>query len=248
MNCQNIKQKVGIRSVLESFGIFPVRENPKTAFYFALDREEKISSLSVDFVKNKAFDFGNGKSYDVISIVQLIKKCSVSEALKYLSTLDFSVQNELKYHETIEQTSNQILEIKERKYFGIGFQNNSEGFEIRNLHSKICLGKKDVTLIVNDKKSKNEILVFEGFFDYLTYRNLEKSYNSNCDFLVLNSTAMLFKAEEKLKKYDKISLFLDNDKNGKSVKSKIKNQYKNVEDCSLIYHDFKDVNEWICNI
>ena len=279
MNCQNIKQKVGIRSVLESFGIFPVRENPKTAFYFALDREEKISSLSVDFVKNKAFDFGNGKSYDVISIVQLIKKCSVSEALKYLSTLDFSVQNELKYHETIEQTSNQILEIKEiqhpaliqylksrkvyeqnhlvkeihyqlkgRKYFGIGFQNNSEGFEIRNLHSKICLGKKDVTLIVNDKKSKNEILVFEGFFDYLTYRNLEKSYNSNCDFLVLNSTAMLFKAEEKLKKYDKISLFLDNDKNGKSVKSKIRSQYKNVEDCSLIYHDFKDVNEWICNI
>ena len=279
MNCQNIKQKVGIRSVLESFGIFPVRENPKTAFYFALDREEKISSLSVDFVKNKAFDFGNGKSYDVISIVQLIKKCSVSEALKYLSTLDFSVQNELKYHETIEQTSNQILEIKEiqhpaliqylksrkvyeqnhlvkeihyqlkgRKYFGIGFQNNSEGFEIRNLHSKICLGKKDVTLIVNDKKSKNEIVVFEGFFDYLTYRNLEKSYNSNCDFLVLNSTAMLFKAEEKLKKYDKISLFLDNDKNGKSVKSKIRSQYKNVEDCSLIYHDFKDVNEWICNI
>ncbi len=279
MNCQNIKQKVGIRSVLESFGIFPVRENPKTAFYFALDREEKISSLSVDFVKNKAFDFGNGKSYDVISIVQLIKKCSVSEALKYLSTLDFSVQNELKYHETIEQTSNQILEIKEiqhpaliqylksrkvyeqnhlvkeihyqlkgRKYFGIGFQNNSGGFEIRNLHSKICLGKKDVTLIVNDKKSKNEILVFEGFFDYLTYRNLEKSYNSNCDFLVLNSTAMLFKAEEKLKKYDKISLFLDNDKNGKSVKSKIRSQYKNVEDCSLIYHDFKDVNEWICNI
>ncbi len=59
---------------------------------------------------------------------------------------------------------------------------------------------------------------------------------------------MLFKAEEKLKKYDKISLFLDNDKNGKSVKSKIRSQYKNVEDCSLIYHDFKDVNEWICNI
>ena len=279
MNCQNIKQKVGIRSVLESFGIFPVRENPKTAFYFALDREEKISSLSVDFVKNKAFDFGNGKSYDVISIVQLIKKCSVSEALKYLSTLDFSVQNELKYHETIEQTSNQILEIKEiqhpaliqylksrkvyeqnhlvkeihyqlkgRKYFGIGFQNNFGGFEIRNLHSKICLGKKDVTLIVNDKKSKNEIVVFEGFFDYLTYRNLENSDNSNCDCLVLNSTAMLFKVEEKLKQYEKISLFLDNDKNGKSVKSKIRSQYKNVEDCSLIYHDFKDVNEWICNI
>ena len=279
MNCEKIKQKVEIRAVLESFGIFPVKENSKTAFYFALGREEKIPSLSVDFVKNKAFDFGNGKSYDVISIVQQINKCSVSEALKYLSTLDFSVQNELKYHETTGQTCNQILEIKEiqhpaliqylksrrvfeqkhrvkeihyelkgRKYFGIGFQNKSGGFEIRNLHSKICLGKKDVTLIVNDKKSKNEIVVFEGFFDYLTYRNLEKSDNSNCDFLILNSTAMLFMAEEKLKQYEKISLFLDNDKNGKSVKSKIQSQYKNVEDCSLIYHDFKDLNEWFCNI
>ncbi len=279
MNCEKVKQNVGIRAVLESFGLFPVKENPKTAFYFALDREEKIPSLAVDFVKNKAFDFGNGKSYDVISIVQQIKKCSVSEALKCLSTLDFTVQNEIKYHETTGQTYNQILEIKEiqhpaliqylksrrvfeqkhlvkeihyelkgKKYFGIGFQNNSEGFEIRNLHSKICLGKKDVTLIVNDKKSKNEIVVFEGFFDYLTYRNLDKSDNSNCDYLTLNSTAMFFKVEEKLKQYEKISLFLDNDKNGKSVKLKIKSQYKNVEDCSLIYHDFKDLNEWFYNI
>ena len=279
MNCEKIKQKVGIRTVLESFGIYPVKENPKTAFYFALDREEKIPSLSVDFVKNKAFDFGNGKSYDVISIVQQIKKCSVSEALKYLSTLDFTVQNELKYHETTGQTCNQILEIKEiqhpaliqylksrrvfeqkhrvkeihyelkgRKFFGIGFQNNSGGFEIRNPQSKICLGKKDVTLIVNDNNLKNEILIFEGFFDYLTYRNLDKSDNSNCDYLTLNSTAMFFKVEEKLKQYEKISLFLDNDKNGKSVKLKIKSQYKNVEDCSLIYHDFKDLNEWFCNI
>lgn len=277
MNCQNIKQKVGIRSVLESFGIFPVRENPKTAFYFALDREEKIPSLAVDFVKNKAFDFGNGKSYDVISIVQQIKKCSVSEALKCLSTLDFTVQNEIKYHETTGQTCNQILEIKEiqhpaliqylkfrkvyeqkhlvkeihyelkgRKYFGIGFQNNSGGFEIRNTYAKICIGKKDVTLIGNEDNPQNEIVIFEGFFDYLTYRNLDKSNSITCDFLILNSTAMLFKVEEKLKQYDKISLFLDNDSNGKSAKSKIQSQYKNVEDCSLIYHEFKDLNEWFC--
>lgn len=277
MNCEKIKQKVGIRAVLESFGIFPVKENPKTAFYFALDREEKIPSLAVDFVKNKAFDFGNGKSYDVISIVQQIKKCSVSEALKYLSTLDFTVQNESKYHETTAQTSNQILEIKEiqhpaliqylkfrkvyeqkhlvkeihyelkgRKYFGIGFQNNSGGFEIRNTYAKICIGKKDVTLIGNEDNPQNEIVIFEGFFDYLTYRNLDKSNSITCDFLILNSTAMLFKVEEKLKQYDKISLFLDNDSNGKSAKSKIQSQYKNVEDCSLIYHEFKDLNEWFC--
>ena len=57
---------------------------------------------------------------------------------------------------------------------------------------------------------------------------------------------MFFKVEEMLNEYDKIYLFLDNDANGKLVTSKIQNQYKNVEDCSLIYHDFKDLNEWFC--
>ena len=98
------------------------------------------------------------------------------------------------------------------------------------------------------RNPRTRLWFLKVFFDYLTYRNLENSDNSNCDCLVLNSTAMLFKVEEKLKQYEKISLFLDNDKNGKSVKSKIQSQYRNVEDCSLIYHDFKDLNEWFCTL
>jgi len=46
-----------------------------------------------------------------------------------------------------------------------------------------------------------------------------------------------------LKKYDKISLFLDNDKNGNATKKAILKKYENVEDCSLIYQKFKDLNE-----
>ena len=278
MNCEEVKEKISIRTVLESFNLFPVKENRKTAFYFALDREEKIPSLSVDFVKNKAFDFGTGKSYDVISIVQQMNQCSVSEALKYLEKFDFSVQNEFHNEELMQKKEYEILKVRKiqhpaliqylksrkvyeqkelvkeveyelngKKYFGIRFFNNSGGVEIRNKYSKICLGKKDVTLIKNELNISNEILIFEGFFDYLTFKKLEKKENSNSDYLILNSTAMFFKVEEILKNYDKISLFLDNDANGKFVKSKIQNQYKNVEDCSLIYHGFKDLNEWFVN-
>ena len=136
-------------------------------------------------------------------------------------------------------------ELEGKKYFGIGFQNNSGGFEIRNPYSKICLGNKNITLIESENNQNNEIAVFEGFFDYLTFRNLETE-NPTCDYLILNSTAMLFKAEQKLKGYDKISLFLDNDANGNAVKEKIQNQYQNVEDCSLIYHGYKDLNKWFC--
>ena len=277
MNCEEIKEKISIRMVLESFNLFPVKENRNTAFYFALDREEKIPSLSVDFAKNKAFDFGTGKSYDVISIVQQMNLCSISEALRYLEKFDFSNYNKLQSEETLHEKKYKIIMVREiqhpaliqylksrkvyeqkdlvkeieyelngKKYFGMGFFNNSGGIEIRNKYSKICLGKKDVTLIKNELNISNEILVFEGFFDYLTFRNLEKKENINSDYLILNSTAMLFKAKDELKKYEKISLFLDNDSNGKSFKEKLQNQYKNVEDCSWIYHNFKDLNEWYC--
>jgi len=277
MNCEEIKEKISIRMVLESFNLFPVKENRNTAFYFALDREEKIPSLSVDFAKNKAFDFGTGKSYDVISIVQQMNLCSISEALRYLEKFDFSNYNKLQSEETLHEKKYKIIMVREiqhpaliqylksrkvyeqkdlvkeieyelngKKYFGIGFFNNSGGIEIRNKYSKICLGKKDVTLIKNELNISNEIVVFEGFFDYLTFRNLEKKENINSDYLILNSTAMLFKAKDELKKYEKISIFLDNDSNGKSFKEKLQNQYKNVKDCSWIYHNFKDLNEWYC--
>ena len=59
---------------------------------------------------------------------------------------------------------------------------------------------------------------------------------------------MFFKVEEKLKEYEKIVLFLDNDLNGKNLTEEIINKYVNVEDCSMLYLDFKDLNEWFLSV
>lgn len=274
MNCDQIKNKISIRVVLESFNLFPAKENRKTAFYFALERKENTPSFSVDFIKNRAFDFGTGKSYDVISIVQQINKCSVSEALQYLNRFDFShvKQNQT---ELVQEKNYEIIKIKDvqhlallqylqfrkvleqrelvkeihyktdgKSYFGIGFFNNTGGVEIRNKYSKICLGKKDVTLIRSKIESGNEVCVFEGFFDYLTYRQLQKVEITDSDFLILNSTAMFFKFTKQLFQYKKINLFLDNDLNGNTLRDEIFKIYDNVEDCSLLYQNFKDLNSW----
>ncbi|MCT3897571.1 toprim domain-containing protein [Elizabethkingia anophelis] len=277
MNCEQIKEKVSIRTVLESFQLFPVKENRRTAFYFALNREEKIPSFSVDFAKNKAFDFGTGKSYDVISIVQQMNKCSVSDALKYLMKFDFSIVvedrievikpkdlysitrvNEIKHPALIQYLKSRrvyeqrhlvkeiVYELNGKKFFGIGFLNDSGGYEIRNKYAKICLGQKDVTLITADLNAHGEVVIFEGFFDYLTYLNM-KNINSDCDYLILNSTAMFFKVKQELKNYKKISLFLDNDSNGKMTVLKIKQTHCDVEDCSFFYKEFKDLNQWWLN-
>lgn len=85
------------------------------------------------------------------------------------------------------------------------------------------------------------------FFDYLTYRMIVKEEDSVPDYLILNSTAMLFKVKDKLKACHKISLFLDNDPNGLATKEVIQSNYQHVEDCSLFYTAFKDLNEWFCS-
>ena len=276
MNCAQA-MKIPIKFVLKSFSLFPSKENPKTAFYFALDREEKKPSLLVDFVKNKAFDFGTGKNYDVVSIVQTIKKCSVSEALKYLEQFSFSFENQrilpeqklvnisksyaiaqvkeiqhpalleyLKSRKVENQTEflNEIhYQIYDKNYFGIGFKNDSGGFEIRNAYSKICLGKKDITSIKNGCK---DLRIFEGFFDFLSFKNVEKFLEKQpSDCIILNSVSVVNKIKNEIGKYGNIELYFDNDEAGNRAVQMIKSKNGKAQDCRILYSDFKDLNDWL---
>ena len=272
MNCSEAKN-ISIKAVLESFSFFPSKENSRTAFYFALDREEKTPSLSVDFIKNTAFDFGTGKSYDSISIVQAVKKCSVSDALKYLEQFNFSFQKQNLKLENLPK-GYELIDVKEiqhpalldylksrnvedqkkwveeihyrmndKNYFGIGFKNDSGGYEIRNAYSKICLGKKDITSIKNDSK---DVRVFEGFFDFLSFKNVE-SYleKETSDYLILNSITMIHKVKNEIENYKNIELYFDNDEAGTRAVEIMKNDLKNAEDCRVLYSGFKDLNDWL---
>ena len=272
MNCSEAKN-ISIRVVLESFSLFPSKENSRTAFYFALDREEKTPSLSVDFIKNTAFDFGTGKSYDIISIVQTMKRCSVSDALKYLEQFNFSFQKqnlklenlpkgyelidvkEIQHPALLDYLKNRNVEdqkkwveeihyrMNDKNYFGIGFNNDSGGYEIRNAYSKICLGKKDITSIKNDSK---DVRVFEGFFDFLSFKKVENYLEKETsDYIILNSVSMIHKVKNSLGNYKNIELYFDNDEAGTRAVEMIKNDLKNAEDCRVLYSGFKDLNDWL---
>lgn len=134
-------------------------------------------------------------------------------------------------------------QMNDKKYFGIGFKNNSNGYEIRNAYSKICLGKKDISTIKNDSKS---ILIFEGFFDFLSFKNIEKSLeNETSDYMILNSVSMIHKVKNSLENYEKIDLYFDNDDAGNRAVEIIKNEKKEAEDCRVLYSNFKDLNDWL---
>lgn len=273
MNCKQANTQISIRRVLESFSLFPSKDNSKAAFYFAFDREEKTPSLFVNFINNVAFDFGTGKKYDVVSLVQGIKQCSVSQALEYLSQFDFSFQqqicnitkNESKYeilsisevkHNALIQylkerrIENNIHLLKEihykisnKKYFGIGFKNDANGYEVRNKYSKICIGRKDITTI---KNNSNCLRIFEGFMDYLSFKQMEKSLKKeSSDYVILNSVTMIFKLEKIIKSYEKIELYFDNDEAGNKATNEVKQLNPYVEDNRILYQNYKDLNDFI---
>ncbi|MFH6965051.1 toprim domain-containing protein [Flavobacterium plurextorum] len=138
--------------------------------------------------------------------------------------------------------------IKDRKYFAIGFENRSGGFEIRSKYAKICLGKKDITIISN----QSQILrIFEGFFDYLSFIQIRENKKlEQSDYLILNSVALITKNLSVLKNYEKIELFLDNDTAGNKYTEIIKEAFPNSIDCRGKFKGYKDLNEWfsICEL
>ena len=135
-------------------------------------------------------------------------------------------------------------EVNGKKYFGIGFQNRSNGFEIRSKYSKICIEKKDITLIKLVKGDKNKLRIFEGFFDYLSFKNLEKN---SSDYLILNSIAMINRCDEILSNYDEIETYFDQDEAGSLYTKTTLEKFKYAKDCRGFYKDFKDLNEWLVN-
>ena len=276
MNCKQANENISIREILESFSLFPSKDNRRTAFYLAFDREEKTPSLSVNFEKNTAFDFGTGMKYDNVSLVQGIKKCSVSEALEYLKRFDYSISTNQKIEtDNFKPKSGyQILDIKElehpslmeylksrkldslkselkeihyelngKNYFGLGFKNDSDGYEIRNPYIKLCLGKKDLTSVNNQSQT---LRIFEGFSDYLSFKILEKSLEKEpSDYIILNSVSMISKVKNQLENYQSVELFLDNDRTGDSVTEILKKQNSNISDERFLFKNHKDLNEFL---
>lgn len=144
------------------------------------------------------------------------------------------------------QTENNLKEvhytINDNKYFAIGFENRSGGFEIRSKYAKICLGKKDITTISN----QSQILrIFEGFFDYLSFIQIRDNKKpEQSDYLILNSVALITKNFSVLENYQTIELYLDNDIAGNKYTEIIKEKFQNSIDYRGKFKGYKDLNEW----
>lgn len=132
----------------------------------------------------------------------------------------------------------------DKSYVAIGFPSDRGGYELRNRTFKGTMGAKTISSRPGEEKST--AIVFEGFFDYLTYLTLWGRPTSQV--IVLNSVSFRDRAIDLLRK-DKVArveLFRDNDATGEALLTHFREQLPLIEivDQASLYPEHKDFNEW----
>lgn len=265
---------ISIVQTLARLGCFPSRESEKENWYNSPFRSETKPSFKVDRRLNRWYDHGEGIGGNVIDLVIKLSGYTIQETLRFLGDSNgFTFHKITKQKEEIAPSyqiekvkklenralisylqsrgisssisssccSEMYYSMKGKTYFAVAFKNNLNGHEVRSKYFKGCLGKKAITHLKNESQ---KLVIFEGFIDYLSYRQLFQN-DIKEDYLVLNSVALLKKCWGILSAYKIISCFLDNDDAGKKATTLIKNKYPFALDCSAFYKGSKDLNEYL---
>lgn len=173
-----------------------------------------------------------------IIILQTIKLTS-TPLLRYLEQRRIPVEIARKFCRQIR------YELNGKTYYGIGFKNDSGGYEIRNPYFKASSSPKDITTI---KNRAEEAFVFEGFMDFLSFKAIYKNQPAdNSDFVILNSLAFFEKARPFMEQHQGIRLYLDRDPAGKKCTQHALSLSSKYLDDSCLYQHHKDLNDWAMN-
>ncbi|WP_315352076.1 toprim domain-containing protein [Segatella oris] len=134
-------------------------------------------------------------------------------------------------------------EIRGFHYQAIGFANQSGGYELRdNGTFKGTIAPKDITPIFTDRVEP--VCIFEGFMDFLSFLSMKEEVIHHC--LVMNSVSNVARSIRYLHDVNVFSIraFLDNDEAGHRTTEDFAKAGFKVEDMSVHYRSFKDLNEY----
>ena len=129
----------------------------------------------------------------------------------------------------------------DKTFFALGFANDAGGWELRNPYFKGCMSPKSISTI--KVKDGQQLQIFEGFMDFLSWRKLHPEINAAS--IVLNSLALLPKIIPLITSYTSIECFLDNDVAGRKAFDQLKCSCPRIIDGSVRYQAHKDLNEWL---
>ena len=132
------------------------------------------------------------------------------------------------------------------KYSAIGFKSGGT-WELRKRKFKGTLGTgKNITVF---EKNTSELLLFTGFFDFLSYLQAKGLLEPPKTAIVLNSDRLIKKAVQYIENHniDTVEYFKDNDDSGFQTLIDLKKSKAKIIDISKTYAKYKDLNEWLVN-
>ena len=260
---------------LEKIGCLPKKIRNDDYWYLSPLRVERTPSFKVNRKLNVWYDHGLQQGGNLVDFAILFHKCTVSELLQKLvqenrfpfhphtphsSVTTFSGAGE-KEKIIVTGVRQNIKSLALQQYLTFrkipleianrfGFQNSAGGYELRSGNFKGSSSPKEVTLI--GKNLSKEILVFEGFMDFLSYQTIHHRKfimmtKQQPNFLVLNSIGFLEKMKPQLEEYFSIHLYLDRDNKGLVITNEVLAKSKKYRDESLIYKNHKDLNDYLMN-
>lgn len=267
-------RQIDMVSYLSAIGYEPANQKGANYWYRSPFREETTPSFKINRYKNVWYDFGEGKGGTLIDFICLKEHKSIAEvlhdlsnwktippapvnkthheqAIKIISVHPITSLALIRYYQSrsiIPAIAEQFLqevryENGDKSYYALGFSNDAGGYELRSAYFKGSCHPKASTFI---PKESQELAVFEGFFDFLSYCTMHCQQPAPIrDFLILNSTSFFERELPRMQAYQRVHLYLDHDKTGERC-TQIATQIdpEHFIDERSLYAGYKDLNDW----
>lgn len=211
----------------------------------ALDFLKEFSNVEINTERKNRIKETETKPLKVLFKV----KPNNSKLLQYFNERGIS-------NDVLHQYTKQVhYKMGDRNFFGIGIENQSGGYEIRNPYLKSKLGNNDISVLQG--RAGAGIIVFEGMTDMLSFLQLQKDNNrqNNRTLVVMNSIVNLDKLTNYLENQNekKVFLCLDGDVSGNQTTHKILEFFKEdnyeMQDIRPFYQinetENKDLNDYL---
>lgn len=199
---------------------------------------EALNTLSenvlIPFVKPQRLT-KNEEEESKISILSVVKPIGSTWLLNYLFSRSIPLEIGKRFLAEI------TYQVNRHNYTALGFQNQSGGWELRSPFFKGSSTPKDYTYF---NYGHQILLVFEGFFDFLSFVQIYHTAQKvlGFDFLILNSIVFFSKASPLMGNYEYVHLYFDNDAKGRETTLAAKTLGKHYLDKSFLYANHNDLN------
>ncbi|WKB81363.1 toprim domain-containing protein [Cellulophaga lytica] len=275
INCETARN-FSVEKALEKLGHFPKKTSEKEAWFLSPFRSETQASFKVSKTKNRWYDHGEGIGGNVIDLVSMILKCTISETLEFLNgdvsyfpfqqpKIFYSTETEINISKVQKITHPALIQYLSVRGISITIANSycKEVWYTNKDNQYFAIGLQNEKngwefrnkIFKNSSSPKSytyihnhnkQLIILEGLFDLLSLATLKPRELKVSDIIVLNSIAFIKDVQIHFSKYECIHLYLDNDLAGEEATMYLKKNHKYIIDCRDTYKNYKDLNDFLC--